>query len=125
MAASDGGLGLTMLGSGHGSDIRLYLEGGAESSVYCLAGDSAYSILPVLVKPNSTREALNNALMQLFFLPSPTKMNQNVFARWKGSFLICRMLRAQYNLAKLIIMATAILNNIAMKFEGGGARGEQ
>ena len=70
VAASDGGLGLTMLGSGHGSDIRLYLEGGAESSVYCLAGDSAYSILPVLIKPYSNRVALNNALMQLLCLPS-------------------------------------------------------
>jgi hypothetical protein len=45
-SSPDGGLGLTMLGSGHGSDIRLYLEGKAESSVYCIAGDSAYSILP-------------------------------------------------------------------------------
>jgi hypothetical protein len=65
----------------------------------------------------NNREALNNALMWLFntHLSSIcTKMSENVFARWKGTFPILRMFRAHYH--KLIIMATAILHNIAIKF---------
>jgi hypothetical protein len=101
------------------SDVRLYLEGGAEPGVYCIAGDSAYPISPVLMKPYNNREALNNALMRLFntrLSSIRTKMTENVFARWKGTFPILRMLRAHYHHAKLIIMATAILHNIAIKF---------
>jgi hypothetical protein len=41
-------------------------------------------------------------------------MSKNLFARW--SFTILRNLKAQYHHAKLIIIATTILNNIAMKF---------
>ncbi len=99
--------------------MRLYLEGGAEPGVYCIAGDSAYPISPVLMKPYNNREALNNALMRLFntrLSSIRTKMSENVFARWKGTFPILRMLRAHYHHAKPIIMATAILHNIAIKF---------
>ena len=101
------------------SDVRVYLEGGAVPGVYLLAGDSAYPISPVLLKPYSNVEAGNNARVKLFnarLSAIRTRMSENVFARWKGMFPILRMMRAHYHHAKIIITATAILHNIAIKF---------
>jgi hypothetical protein len=101
------------------SDVRKYLEGGVAPVVYYLAGDSAYPISPVLMKPYNNREAADDALSRLFnsrLSAIRTRMSENVFARWKGMFPILRMLRAHYHHAKIIIVATAILHNIAIKF---------
>jgi hypothetical protein len=101
------------------SDVRAYLEGGPVPGVYFIAGDSAYPISPVLLKPYSNVEAQNNPRMLLFnarLSAIRTRMSENVFARWKGTFPILRMMRAHYHHAKIIITATAILHNIAIKF---------
>jgi hypothetical protein len=101
------------------SDVRAYLEGGAVPEFYLLAGDSAYPISTVLVKPYSNREALDDALKRLFnkrLSSIRTRMSENVFARWKNTFPILRKMRAHYDHAKIIIIATAILHNLSIKF---------
>jgi len=101
------------------SDVRVYLEGGAVPGNFYIAGDSAYPISPVLMKPYTNREALDNALMKLFnarLSAIRTVMSENVFARWKGTFPILRKMRAHYGHAKIIIIATAILHNMSILF---------
>ncbi len=71
------------------------------------------------MKPYNNREAADDALSRLFnsrLSAIRTRMSENVFARWKGMFPILRMLRAHYHHAKIIIVATAILHKIAIKF---------
>jgi hypothetical protein len=100
------------------SDVRAYLEGGAVPEFYLLAGDSAYPISPVLVKPYNNREALNDALNRLFntrLSALRTVMSENVFAMWKRRFPILRMMRAHFDYASIIVMATAILHNIGVR----------
>ena len=66
------------------SDVRVYLEGGAVPGVYFIAGDSAYPISPVLLKPYSNAEAGNNARSKLFnrlLSAIRTRMSENMFAR--------------------------------------------
>jgi hypothetical protein len=98
--------------------VRAYLEGGAEPGFYLIAGDSAYPISPVLVKPYNNREELNNALNKLFnqrLSAIRTIMSENVFAMWKRRFPILRMMRAHFHAARIIIIATAILHNIGIR----------
>jgi len=98
--------------------VRAYLEGGAEPGFYLIAGDSAYPISPVLVKPYNNREELNNALNKLFnqrLSAIRTIMSENVFAMWKWRFPILRMMRAHFHAARIIIIATAILHNIGIR----------
>jgi hypothetical protein len=99
------------------SDVRTYLE--AVPGTYYIAGDSAYPISPVLMKPYTNREAQEDPLARLFnarLSALRTVMSENVFARWKNMFPILRMLRSSYGNAKIIVIATAILHNIAIKF---------
>ena len=101
------------------SDVRTYLEGGAVPEFYLLAGDSAYPISTVLMKPYTNREAGNDALKRLFnsrLSSIRTMMSENVFARWKNTFPILRKMRAHYEHAKNTIIATAILHNLSIKF---------
>jgi hypothetical protein len=44
-----------------------------------------------------------------------TVMSENVFGIWKKRFPVLRMLRTHYLTSKDIILATAILHNVAMK----------
>jgi hypothetical protein len=44
-----------------------------------------------------------------------TVMSENVFGIWKKRFPVLRMLRTHYPTSKDVILATAILHNIAMK----------
>jgi hypothetical protein len=97
--------------------VRTYLE--AVPGAYFIAGDSAYPISPVLMKPYTNREALEDPLSRLFnarLSALRTVMSENVFARWKNMFPVLRMLRSHYGNAKVIVTATAILHNIAIKF---------
>jgi hypothetical protein len=95
------------------------LEGGAVPQFYLLAGDSAYPISTVLMKPYSNREALDDVLKRTFnsrLSSIQTMMSENVFARWKNTFPILRKMRSHYEHAKIIIIATAILHNLSIKF---------
>ena len=98
------------------SDVRTYLE--AVPGAYLVAGDSAYPISPVLMKPYSNREAADNPRMKLFnsrLSAIRTVNSENVFARLKNTFPILRMLRAHYEHAKHIVIAVCILHNIMVR----------
>ncbi len=101
------------------SDVRAYLEGGAVPQFYLLAGNSAYPISTVLMKLYSNREALDDVLKRTFnsrLSSIWTMMSKNVFARWKNTFPILWKMRSHYEHAKIIIIATAILHNLSIKF---------
>jgi hypothetical protein len=71
------------------------------------------------MKPYTNREAMDDPQSRLFnarLSALRTVMSENVFARWKNMFPILRMLRSHFENAKIIVMATAILHNIAIKF---------
>lgn len=98
------------------SAVRTYLE--AVPGPFLIAGDSAYPISPVLMKPYSNREAADDPQKRLFNerLSSIRTVNtENVFARVKNTFPILRMLRAHLDNAKTIITAVCILHNIMIK----------
>jgi hypothetical protein len=64
------------------------------------------------------REAGENASMRLFnarLSGLRTVMSENVFGIWKKRFPVLRMLRTHYQTSKDIILATAILHNVALK----------
>jgi hypothetical protein len=64
------------------SDVRTFLE--SVPGAYYIAGDSAYPISPVLMKPYSNREAQADPLSRLFnarLSALRTVMSENVFAR--------------------------------------------
>jgi hypothetical protein len=66
----------------------------------------------------SHREAGENALMRLFnarLSGLRTVMSENIFGIWKNRFPVLRMLRTHFPTSKDIILATAILHNIAMR----------
>jgi hypothetical protein len=99
------------------STVRRYLE--TIPGYFLLAADSAYPISPVVMKPYTNREAGEDDTKRLFnFRLSAlrTVMSENVFGIWKRRFPVLRMLRAFYLTSKDIILATAILHNLAVKF---------
>jgi hypothetical protein len=71
------------------------------------------------MKPYTNREALEDPLSRLFnarLSALRTVMSENVCARWKNMFPVLRMHHSHYGNAKVIVTATAILHNIAIKF---------
>ena len=90
-----------------------------ESQVaYKMAGDTGYPISEVLVKPYSTEEAGQDRRKRLFnkrLSGLRTVMSENVFGIWKRRFPILRNMRTHLELTQKIIVATAILENIAIK----------
>ena len=83
---------------------------------YKCAGDSGYAISQIMVKPYTTAEALNDNRKALFnhkLSSIRTIMTENIFGRWKQRFPILRNLSTHLVLSQKIILATAILHNIA------------
>jgi DDE superfamily endonuclease len=84
---------------------------------YYLAGDSAYPISDVLVKPYPNQEAIRDQRKRLFnsrLCGLRTEMSENVFGIWKQRFPCLRSLRCHYEKAKKMIIATAVLHNLAI-----------
>ena len=84
---------------------------------FLLAGDSAFPISDVLVKPYSTRDAMDDRRKRLFNIRLSglrTVMTENVYGIWKQRFPCLRNLRCHYQNAKDTIIATAILHNLAI-----------
>jgi hypothetical protein len=107
-------------GSAHDARIwrrslaKQYLE---QQRLYLLAGDSAYPISENLMKPYTNAEAGQDASKRLFnkrLCGLRTVMSENVYGVWKKRFPILREMRNWYPLAKEVIIATAILHNIAI-----------
>ena len=98
------------------SEAKTWLE--AQISFKC-AGDSGYPISEVLVKPYETAEAGNVARKRLFnkrLSSARTVMTENIFGMWKQRFPILRDLRCHLTLSQKIIVATAILENMAREW---------
>ena len=84
---------------------------------FLLAGDSAFPISDVLVKPYSTRDAMDDRRKRLFNIRLSglrTVMTENVYGIWKQRFPCLRNLRCHYQNTKDTIIATAILHNLAI-----------
>lgn len=88
-----------------------------EQAVYLIAGDSAYPISPVLMKPFSNAEAANDNDKRLFnqrLSGLRTVMTENVYGVLKRRFPCLREMRNHLPTAKKIIVATAVLHNLAI-----------
>ena len=97
----------------HFSEARQHME---SQITYKCAGDSGYAISQIMVKPYTTAEALNDNRKALFnhkLSSIRTIMTENIFGRWKQRFPILRNLSTHLVLSQKIILATAILHNIA------------
>ena len=97
----------------HFSQAKQHME---SQVTYKCAGDSGYPISQIMVKPYTTAEALNDNRKALFnhkLSSIRTIMTENIFGRWKQRFPILRNLSTHLVLSQKIILATAILHNIA------------
>ena len=88
-----------------------------ESQVaYKYAGDSGYAISQIMVKPYKTADAFHDPRRACFnseLSAIRTVMTENIFGRWKQRFPILRNLSTHLVISQKIILATAILHNIA------------
>ena len=95
------------------SQVKPIIE---QQTVYKCAADSGYPISHALIKPYPRLEALHNPRKARFnskLSGIRTIMSENIFGRWKRRFPILRQLRCHLELSQKIIVATAILENIA------------
>ena len=87
---------------------------------FLLAGDSGYPTSENLVKPYSTAESANDPRKRLFnrrLSGLRTVMSECLFGVWKARFPILKNLRTDFPLSQKIVVATAILFNIARMWE--------
>lgn len=97
----------------HFSQVKQHME---SQVTYKCAADSGYGISQIIVKPYTTLEAINDPRKKLFnhkLSSIRTIMTENIFGRWKQRFPILMDLRTEVTLSQKIILATAILHNIA------------
>ena len=97
----------------HYSEVRQHME---SQVAYKCAGDSGYAISQIMVKPYETADAFNDPRKASFnsrLSAIRTIMTENIFGRWKKRFPILTNLRTHLELSQKIIIATAILHNIA------------
>ena len=83
---------------------------------FLLAGDSGYPISENLVKPYPIAETANDPLKRLFnrrLSGARTMMSECLFGVWKARFPILKNLRTHFPLSQKIVVATAVLFNIA------------
>ena len=86
-----------------------------ENREHLLAGDSAFPISDVLVKPYSNQDALDDPRKRLFNLRHSglrTEMTENIYAMLKRHWHILKHMGEDYTRAKKTIWATAILHNM-------------
>ena len=93
------------------SEVRAYIE---TQRRFLVAGDSGYPISEVLIKPYTTDEAGRDPVKRLFnrrLSGLRTVMSENIFGVWKRCFPIINTLRTDFELSRMIILATSILFN--------------
>ena len=97
------------------SEVKKSLE--SRQPRYRLAGDSAYPRSVMLVTPFSNEEGENDLRKRLFNLRHAglrAECTENIFGMWKRRFPIIRNLRNHFDNALEIVMATAVLHNLAV-----------
>jgi len=96
------------------SEAKSYLE--EEGGPFYIVGDSGYPISEMLMKPYTTEEAANNRQRKKFnakLSGMRTMMSECLYGVWKRRFPIIKSLRTDFLLSQKIIIATAVLFNIA------------
>lgn len=81
-----------------------------------MVADTAYPISDVVIKPYLAEEALNDRRKRLFnrrLSGMRTQMTECIYGMWKRRFPILRDLRYFVELSQKVILATAILENMA------------
>lgn len=108
---------------GSANDARVWKNSSAKEVVhrnheYLLAGDSAYPITPVLITPYRSNEGLVDDRTKREFNTRHsglrTVMSENIFGLWKRRFPVLKQLRCTYPRARKVVIATAILHNMAL-----------
>jgi hypothetical protein len=96
------------------SHAKRYIE---RQRRFLLAGDSAYPISDILIKPYSNNEAQQDYAKRVFnarLSGLRTVMSENVYGIWKRRFPCLSIMRSDLALAKKTIYATAILHNLSI-----------
>ena len=109
----------------HYSAVKQHME---SQVTYKCAADSGYSISQIIVKPYDKDAALNDRRKKKFnsaLSGIRTIMTENIFGRWKKRFPIITNLRTHLQLSQKIIIATAILHNIATLWSESLPEGEE
>ena len=109
----------------HYSAVKQHME---SQVTYKCAADSGYSISQIIVKPYDKDAALNDRRKKKFnsaLSGIRTIMTENIFGRWKKRFPIITNLRTHLQLSQKIIIATAILHNIATLWSDPLPEGEE
>ena len=99
------------------SQVRRFIE---RQKRFLVAGDTGYPVSENLVKPYSTNEAGNDRTKRLFnkrLSGLRTVMSECLFGVWKRRFPILKNLRTDFSLSQRIVVATAILQNMARMWE--------
>ena len=102
------------------SDVKEYIE---RQRRFYIAGDSAYPISEVLMKPFSIPEAANCPRKRLYngrLSGLRTVMSENIYGTWKRRFPILKAMRTDLVLSQKIIVATGILFNISRMWKDEG-----
>ena len=109
----------------HYSAVKQHME---SQVTYKCAADSGYRISQIMVKPYDKVAAYNDRRKKKFnsaLSGIRTIMTENIFGRWKKRFPIITNLRTHLQFSQKIIIATAILHNIATLWSDPLPEGEE
>ena len=109
----------------HYSAVKQHME---SQVTYKCAADSGYRISQIMVKPYDKVAAYNDRRKKKFnsaLSAIRTIMRENIFGRWKKRFPIITNLRTHLQFSQKIIIATAILHNIATLWSDPLPEGEE
>jgi len=99
------------------SEVKQYLDEEVDDSY--IAADQAYPISDYLMKPYTVEEAANDPRKRRFnskLSGLRTVMSECIYGVWKRRFPILKALRTDFELSQKIIVATAVLFNMARMF---------
>ena len=107
------------------SSVKAYME---TQRRFMVAGDSGYPISEVLMKPFPIAEAAQCVRKRLFnrrISGLRTVMSENIYGVWKRRFPIMKAMRTDLGLSQKIIIATAVLFNLARLWRDEGPEDEE
>ena len=114
------------------SEVKMWIED-PQRRPYKIAGDRAYRITPVLMKPYTTAETEGNVARTEFNAALSglrTRMSENVYGRWKRRWPYVKAMRADFEKSQKIIVSTLCLHNLATRwgepdFDGSDESGDE